>query len=276
MIHEKININEDGSSYLVSYIHEHYAPLFEGESPWQPKKRPAIIFAPGGAFRKCSPKGGDPMAFNFLRAGFNVFTLYYALGDDARYHRLLSDASMAVCTLRRNAEKWHIDPDKIAIGGFSAGGTVAAILATEWNSDEIRDALKIKGEENKPDALILGYAPLVFDSAKAKLGKTNLQPGALVEENRDEINVYRHVGKHTPPTFIWHTASDTKVPSKNALYFASALEENNIPYELHIFQDGEHGLYTATDLTMYGEEIPLNTNYWIDMCIAWLRKTFEF
>ena len=132
--------------------------------------------------------------------------------------------------------------------------------------------LRFKGK----NALFLGYDPLVFDRKREKPGKTNLKPSALIEENREEINTYRFVGKHTPPSFIWHTYEDTKVLCSNALLFASALNENSIPFELHIFQHGEHGLYTATDLTMYGKEIPVNTDRWIDMCSSWLRKLFDF
>lgn len=212
-----------------------------------------------------------------MKSGFNVFTLYYyALGDDATYMHLLKDASMALWKVRENAERWHIDPEKIAFGGFSAGGTVAAILGTEWNSTDLGREMKMPYGINKPNALFLGYDPLVFDRKREKPGKTNLKPGALIEENKEEINTYRFVGKHTPPSFIWHTYEDTKVPCSNALLFASALNENSIPFELHIFQHGEHGLYTATDLTMYGKEIPVNTDRWIDMCSSWLRKLFDF
>lgn len=165
-------------------------PLFEGEKSWQPERRPAIIFAPGGAFRKCSTRGGDPIAINFLKSGFNVFTLYYALGEDATYMHLLKDASMALWKVRENAERWHIDPEKIAFGGISAGGTVAAILGTEWNSTDLGRKMEMPYGINKPNALILGYAPLVFDKKVEKLGKTNLKPGALIEENRKEINAY--------------------------------------------------------------------------------------
>lgn len=183
---------------------------------------------------------------------------------------------MALWKVRENAERWHIDPEKIAFGGFSAGGTVAAILGTKWNSTDLGRKMEMPYGINKPNALFLGYDPLVFDRKREKPGKTNLKPSALIEENREEINTYRFVGKHTPPSFIWHTYEDTKVPCSNALLFASALNENSIPFELHIFQHGEHGLYTATDLTMYGKEIPVNTDRWIDMCSSWLRKLFDF
>ena len=94
---------------------------------------------------------------------------------------LLKDASMALWKVRENAERWHIDQEKIAFGGFSAGGTVAAILGTEWNSTDLGREMDMPYGINKPNALILGYAPLVFDKKVEKLGKTNLKPGALIE-----------------------------------------------------------------------------------------------
>lgn len=189
---------------------------------------------------------------------------------------LLKDASMALWKVRENAERWHIAPEMIAFGGFSTGGTAAAILGTKWNSTDLGRKMDMPYGINKPNALILGYAPLVFDRKREKTGKTNLKPGALIEENREEINTYRFVGKHTLLAFIWLTYEGTKVPCSNALLFAAALNEDGIPFELNIFQHGEHGPYTATDLTMYGNEIPVNTDRWIDMCSSWLRKLFDF
>lgn len=276
MIHERINLSEDGKVYMVTYIHEYYEPFWENEQSWQPELRPAIIFAPGGAFRKCTPKAGDPMAVNFLTAGFNVFVLYYSVGEDALYPQILEDASKAMWTVRKNAEKWRIDPDKIAMGGFSAGGCLSSMLGTQWNMLGLCERLGIPEGGNRPNAIILGYAPVCFDDPDAKAGNTKLEPGALMKQNPPEINTYKMVGKHTPPAFIWHTYEDEKVPCCNSLYFANACNKNGIPFELHIFQHGKHGLNTATDLSLYGQEIPTNTEYWIPLCINWLRKLFNF
>ncbi len=276
MIHKRINLREDGKVYLVTYIHEKYEPFWEGERPWQPELRPAIIFAPGGAFRKCTPRAGDPMAVNFLTAGFNVFTLYYSLGEDALYPQVLEDACLAVWTVRKNAAEWHIDPDKIAMGGFSAGGCITTMLGTQWNTLGLCSRLGIPEGGNKPNALIIGYAPTVSDDSRAKAGNTNLTPGAIMKQNPPELNTYKMVSSDTPPAFIWHTYEDEKVPCINALKFASSCVEKGVPVELHLFQHGKHGLNTATDLSMYGEPIPTNTNYWIPMCIKWLRSLFQF
>lgn len=276
MIHKTINLNEDGSVYLKTYIHEEYEPFWENEIPWQPKLRPAIIFLPGGAFRKCTPKAGDPMAVNFLTAGFDVFTLYYSLGDSALFPQVLDDACKAIWTVRKNADEWHIDPDKIAMGGFSAGGSITSMLGTLWNTPGLCERLGIPVGQNNPNALILGYAPTVHDDEVAKAGNTRLVPGAILHQNPPELNTYKLVGSQTPPTFIWHTYEDEKVPCVNALKFANACLDNKVPFELHLFQHGKHGLNTATDLSAYGQEIPTNTGYWIPLCINWLRDLFKF
>ncbi len=276
MIHERIDLNEDGSVYLTTYIHEKYEPFWEKETPWQPELRPAIIFAPGGAFRKCTPKAGDPMAVNFMTAGFNVFVLTYSLGDNALYPQVLEDACKAMWTVRKNAEKWHIDSDKIAMGGFSAGGSITSMLGTQWNTPGLCERLGIPEGGNKPNALILGYAPTSIDDPKAKAGNTRLVPGAIMQQKPPEMNTYALIGSHTPPVFLWHTYEDEKVPCSNSLKFATSCVEHGVPVELHLFQHGKHGLNTATDLSAYGQKIPTNTEFWIPLCINWLRVLFEF
>jgi len=215
--------------------------------------RPGVLVLPGGGYRGCSDREAEPIAMAFLVQGYHAFVLRYSLNENAKFPRPLQDAEEALEVIRNQAEEWGLDPQKIAVCGFSAGGHLAAALGTMGRL--------------RPNAVILAY-PCILDSMSAILP----YPIPSLEKKVDPL---------TPPTFIFATSSDELVPVENSLQFAVALDEARIPFELHIFQDGVHGLALAKPHTSsgWGKFVDPQAEKWIDLCISWLEKVlgeFEY
>lgn len=242
MFTQRLVFNEERNVTLDVYI-----PDISDEMP-NMKIKPGILVLPGGGYWMCSDREAEPVAFEFMAKGYNVFILRYSLKENALFPTPLNDAVRALKTIRENSDKWHTDPQKIAVCGFSAGGHLAAALSNM--SDE------------KPDACILGY-PCIL----AKIGKILAQPIPSLETL---------VTEDTPPTFIASASDDDVVPIENSLEYAMALSEKNVPYEMHIFSRGGHGFSTSTEVATIEErqEFVKNTKIWIPMCIEWLKTVF--
>lgn len=174
-----------GGAQLIGYLRDRTVemPVFN--------TRPAILILPGGGYAWCSRREADPVAMQFLQAGYNVFTLYYTCRSDETVPALrwqpLIDAAGAILHIRRNAEQFGTDPAKIAICGFSAGGHLAASTAILWDAEPVQTALGIHGTEARPDAVVLGYpvitrgntattAPLSTSAAMTRPARHN-EPG---------------------------------------------------------------------------------------------------
>lgn len=271
MLHEKICLNKEEDAYLVTYLHDRYAQDWEDVGDWLPARRPAIILLPGGGYSYCSEREGEPVAYPFLCAGYNVFVLIYRTGERSAWPAPLEDAAKAVWEVRRRAEEWNIDPGKIAVGGFSAGGNLSAVLGTQWHRG-VEGRLGIPAAGSRPDALLLAYAPTELQERRPE----NTRLGALMQECPPELSAARYVDEKTPPAFIWHTLEDEKVPVKNALAFAESCLQQGVKFALHIFTRGQHGLSLNTDLTAYGLSHPAGVESWVPLCIQWLNGLFDF
>ena len=269
MICEKIIFNEEKNVYLKRYTFEKFPVQMANVL-----KRPAVVVCPGGGYNSCSPREADPVAFQFMAAGYNVFVLNYSLGEDAVYPNPLLDLSKAIKLIRENAEDWGVIEDQIIICGFSAGGHLAASLGVYWNDPEIMEKSGCFNGENKPNALILGY-PVISTSWM----ENNDQLLRLIGDNDwdstyKKLNLQTGVGKQTPPAFIFHTGRDADVPPKDSIYFATALLDAGVPYELHIFPNGGHGLSLGTSqVNVNGGDKSLAQ--WVNLCINWLERLFQ-
>ena len=274
MFCEKFVFNEEKNVYLKRYAFEKY-PLQMANV----LKRPAVVICPGGGYNSCSPREADPVAFQFMAAGYNAFILNYSLGEDAVYPNPLLDLSKAMKMIRENAEDWGVIEDQIAVCGFSAGGHLAASLGVYWNDPEIMERSGCKNGENKPNALILGY-PVISTSW---MENGNHLPRLIGDNDWDstykKLNLQTGVGKHTPPAFIFHTGRDAGVPPKDSIYFATALLDAGVPYELHIFPNGGHGLSLGTPQVCSPERIPSGGDQsfaqWVQLCVNWLDRLFQ-
>ena len=235
---ELLNLTNEGVT-LAAYILD--------SSPEMPNfnYRPAMLVIPGGAYKFCSDREAEPVAMAFAARGYNTFVLRYSTGEGkAAFPNPLNDAEEALEIIRENSEKWHIDAKKVAAVGFSAGGHLCAALSAMGRV--------------RPDAAVLCY-PCILSSI-----------GDVLAEPVPSVNEY--VDEKTPPTFIVSSREDGCVPIENSLRYADALE-------MHIFSKGYHGFSLANEVVFAKEEDAQYNSHisgWVEMCITWLRKTFDY
>ena len=266
MTTKTINLyDKDERVTLTTYIHDDAPEL---NAP----PRPAVIVLPGGGLTFLSERESEPVALSFLSGGCNTFVLRYSIGELGHYPLPLLDASSAVAHVRRHADEYRIDSKRIYVAGFSAGGYVAAMLGVRWHEEFIRDELDIAYGENRPNGMILAY-PVITAGRFAHRGTINVSIGA--DADLDELEAHsleNLVDDRTPPAFIWHTATDGAVPVENSLLFASALSAHKIPFELHVYPRGPHGLSLATRETSCGNRglEDARVAEWIRLAVEWI------
>lgn len=245
---------------VVGYIHEDHERL-EAH-----KIRPALVVCPGGGYGHLSPREADPPALSFFAMGYQVFILSYSLREQASQLRPLHELGEAVKTIRQNSTLWHIDPEKIAVIGFSAGAHLAGSLGTLWN----HPAAGLT-EASKPNAMILCY-PVVTMGEYAHVGSQNAVTGGdpLLCEL---LSLEKQITQDCPPVFVWHTVEDATVPLENTILLISALRKQQIPFECHIFPEGRHGLSVCTQET---ESLTPVCHEWLHLCQTWLNGQFQF
>ena len=253
--------------YMTAYLQE--------KMPADPEdyRLPAIVVYPGGGYQHLSPREAEPIAMEFAAAGYQVFVLYYSLAPK-RYPAPLLDGARALAAIREHAEEWCVDPARIAVCGFSAGGHAAALLGCLWN-DPVIAAAGISNEKARPDAVILGYPVITSEKGKCHEGSFESLLGEAVEEKRGAMSLETRVNAQNPPTFLWHTAADQAVPVVSSLRMAAALAEHKVPFELHVFPSGHHGLSLANRRTSGGNpdgELP-EVAQWRKLCKDWLQRT---
>ena len=210
--------------------------------------RKCMIMVPGGGYCMLAPHEGELPAMEYYRMGLNVFVLTYT-NDITMCVPLkkqpMNDISRAVRLVRSLAGEYHIDPAKLLICGFSAGGHVCASLCTHF--DDVTDPdPALNAISNRPDGAILGYPVITSGefthiySIQALLG---LQPAP---EELEYFSLEKQVKENTPPCFLWQTLEDNLVPVENTYLFAKALKEKGVPYAQYVYPHGGHGLSTAS------------------------------
>ena len=210
----------------------------------------AVIICPGGGYHALMAKReGSDVAKVFNELGVAAFVLKYRLPNDEfqeqKYIAPLQDAQQAIKTIREGSEEWGIDPDKIGIMGFSAGGHLAATAGTQFNAPAIANPYKTS---LRPDFMVLIYPVISFTDSIGHLGSRTFLLGEA--PSQDQIIRFSHeyqVKDNTPPAFITHGADDSVVPVANSVEFYRALLQHKISAEMHIYAKGEHG-YLQTPL----------------------------
>lgn len=220
---------------------------------------PAVLILPGGGYHHLAGnyEGGDLARF-FNSHGIAAFVLHYRVAPH-RHPAPLEDAAAAMRTLRANAADYRIDPARIAVLGFSAGGHLAATLSNLHHT--------VSGEHPhvsaRPDAAILCYPVITFGEYRHDGSLRNLLGSDPDPALRDQLSMENAVTPDTPPTFLWHTVEDPAVPVENALLYAAACRRHNVPFALHIFPKGRHGLGMAPDLP---------ARAWLPLAIDFLKE----
>lgn len=224
----------------------------------------AVVILPGGGYGFLSGQEGEGFAGLFQLWGFHAFVCNYRLGTDGyRHPTMLTDASRAVRIVRSQAADRGYDPKKIVIIGSSAGGHLAATVLTQWIEADANASDPIDRESSRPDLGILCYPVITMGDFTHKGSQENLLGVDAEQAALEAMSAEKNVTAQTPQTFIWHTYEDGAVPVENAVHFASALRKAGVPFELHIYQDGGHGLGMK-------DGIP-----WVNDCFNWLQKRLK-
>lgn len=259
-------LGNDGCDATV----EIYLPYNMTEMNRQNRKRPCMIVCPGGGYAMCSQREAEPIAVQFLTEGFNVFTITYSTAPH-RFPTQMLEVAALMELIYKNADEWNCDTEKIAIIGFSAGGHLAAHYSTMFDCKEVREFFP---ESRSVNASVLCYPVITADPNGGHMGSFDNLLGKT-ERTEEEINYFscdRNVKPTTPPAFLWHTASDNCVPVANSLLYAKALSENKVPFELHIYPVGAHGLSTCDANTLDGvDKYTDHANAWLDSVRKWLK-----
>lgn len=271
MIHKKIEIKARGMEAVGNL----YTYFLDSSIEMRPnEKRPVILMCPGGGYEMTSDREAEPMAMQFLAMGYHVAVLRYSVCP-VRYPAALLQVAESVLYLKEHANEYHIDPEKIVVQGCSAGGHLAANYGIAWNSPFLT---KLMGMENDPEqlcvaGLLLCY-PVITSGEKAHEESFRNLLGEQYEEKKEELSLENQVTPDTPPTFLWHTATDETVPVENSLYFFQACLQQGVSAELHIYPVGGHGLSLANEETCRANGIGVQKECqsWIGLAQTWLEE----
>lgn len=271
MIHKKIEIKARGMEAVGNL----YTYFLDSSIEMRPnEKRPVILMCPGGGYEMTSDREAEPMAMQFLAMGYHVAILRYSVCP-VRYPAALLQVAESVLYLKEHADEYHIDPEKIVVQGCSAGGHLAANYGIAWNSPFLT---KLMGMENDPErlcvaGLLLCY-PVITSGEKAHEESFRNLLGEQYEEKKEELSLENQVTPDTPPTFLWHTATDETVPVENSLYFFKACLQQGVSAELHIYPVGGHGLSLANEETCRANGIGVQKECqsWIGLAQTWLEE----
>lgn len=265
--YSKISVESSESAVKLKV----FVPNLEGDVAGYMTARPTVLILPGGGYEFLSEREAEPIAMRFLAKGYNAAVLYYSIAPAARFPVSLLETLSAVKYLRENADRMQADKNKIYVCGFSAGGHLAASVGTLWNGAESKSYFG-DTEAVRPNGLILAYPVIINDFD----GETRIHKGsfnALLGDKKDDkqmleyVCLDRRVSRDTPPTFIWSTFEDDCVPCESTLRFASALRKNGVPFELHIYEKGWHGLSTCDTIA---NTCCLRAGNWLNEVCAWL------
>ena len=268
MIHEKINLRDDNEAvYLKTYV-------IDEKNKKGPRQ--AIIVFPGGAYVALAQHEGEKIALNYFAAGINAFVLHYSTrgnNPDMKYPMPQVDASNAIKYVRDNAERFNIDPEQIYVLGFSAGGHLASSMGTIWHRQEIYDAAQpMEYGYNKPAGMILCYPVISSTHPFGHVGSfKNLAGQEATQEEMDYLSSDLNVDEKTCPAFIWHTAADQAVSVKSSLMMANALDNYKIPFELHVYPKGPHGIGHPDGYGISEYEDP-HAATWMPLSIEWIKQ----
>lgn len=298
---EKIQLSEKLEQVtLTAYVLEDSPEMTKGI------KRPGVLVCPGGAYMFCSDREAEPIALKFAAMGYHAFVLRYSVYSNSgikfpqpgktpayepgMYPGPMQEIGKAMLAIREHGEEWRVDADKIILTGYSAGAHNCAMYAVYWNSGQIAGALGVEPALLKPAAAVLGYG--MYDYLKLNVVHKNSENPMDYRLFQDVNFAYfgtddptdeafaaaspaRHITQDTPPMFLWATSEDNVVPVRNTIWMAEALSAAKVPFEVHIYEAGSHGLATADQLSSEAkEQISQDVANWLECAKRWLLKRF--
>lgn len=228
----------------------------------------AMVICPGGAYGHLADHEGSVYAQWLNEHGIAGFVLKYRLGPRYHHPAMLQDVSRALRLVRARAGEWNVDPNRIGVMGSSAGGHLASTLITHFSDGSPAAVDPIERVSSRPDLAILCYPVITLQEPLVHRGsKINLLGNHPAPELVEELSSERQVTTNTPPCFIWATYEDKTVPVENSLIFAEALRKAHVPFDLHIYQKGPHGLGLGSRKYEPEKFLP-----WTGDCIYWLKQ----
>ncbi len=228
----------------------------------------SIVVCPGGGYAGLAMGyEGHEVAQWLNTNGVNAYVLQYRLGPRYRYPAPQQDAQRAIRIVRANAEAWNLDPAKIGILGFSAGGHLSAMTGVHFVDGKPDAEDPIERVSTRPDFLVLVYPVITMEGPASHAGCVKNLLGEAPEPSLiKECSTQLHVNANTPPAFILHTTQDQAVPVANAILFYEACVKAGVPVEMHVFEQGKHGV------GMGGSRAPGNSvSEWPGLCLKWLQ-----
>ena len=252
-------VSPDGTSDFQPYMTPYLLP---GD-----KVRGCVIVLPGGGYSGRARHEAGPIAERFNSLGFHAFVVEYRVAP-YRFPAPQEDALRAIRIVRAHAEEWKIKPDKIAVLGFSAGGHLACSTGVFHDKVKAENGDACDAVSARPDAEILCYPVITAESPYANTGSfRNLLGPEVPQEEFLKYSCEKLVTEETPPAFLWHTAEDRGVPVENSICYARALNKCGIPFGLHVFPFGPHGIGLAEGRPEYADAA-----CWPELAGVWLGK----
>jgi acetyl esterase/lipase len=222
----------------------------------------AIIICPGGGYQNLAEHEGRPVAEWLNTLGITAFVLKYRLGPQYHHPAPLQDAARAIRTVRSRAAEWGLDPKRIGILGFSAGGHLASTLGTHFDAGKPDSSDPVERANSRPDLMVLIYPVVTMRELTHSGSKRNLLGNEPSPELVALLSNEEQVTRETPPTFLVHTMTDATVPVENSMNFAMALRKAGVPFEFHLYERGPHGFGL-------GQKNPILAT-WPGRCADWL------
>ena len=266
----KVKKPENADGKLCCYI------LNQNENININRKHPAMLIIPGGGYGHVSGREAEPVALKFLNKDYNAFVLNYSVAP-VRFPTQLIEAGMAMAYIRENAQTLNVIPNKIGVVGFSAGGHLAGLISLLHN-DKRLDFLKQnnKNLSLKPNATLYMYPVVSYNDRAHKPSFDNLCGDN--EELKKSLCLENLVTEDSPPCYIVSTFEDTCVPCQNSLKLATAFDNAKVPFSLHIFEKGCHGMSVGeqsvynTALNERLMQMAKDFPKWVDMALVWLEE----
>ncbi len=233
----------------------------------------SVVICPGGGYGFLATEHeGSEVAGWLNSVGVTGVMLKYRLGPKYRHPVMLQDAQRAVRTVRARAKEWGLDPRRVGVLGFSAGGHLASTAATHFDAGNPDASDPIDRQSCRPDLAVLVYPVIALATPYGHTGSLkNLLGDNQTKELVESLSNERQVTKDTPPTFLAHTNADSGVPAENSLLFAMALRKAGVPVELHLFETGVHGLGLGTGWASHNLAPNEAFQAWPRLCATWLK-----
>lgn len=233
--------------------------------------KPAMIVCPGGGYTVLSEKEGTPVALRFQSYGMQAFLLEYSVGVESPYPKAMRELACAVSHIRKNAQQYHVDPDRIFLCGLSAGGHLAASLAVHGKAEWVR-AYDFP-TDFQPKGIVLCY-PVTGDHKEGEMRSYQiLRAGLRNQELEQYLYVDQYISKDMVPTFLWHNMDDTIVSASSSLDFLRRLQTTGISCEAHFFPEGGHMLSLCDESTAEDQsQINKTCAQWVPLALDWMKR----